>query len=314
MILVTGGTGHVGRPLVEALLKQGEKVRVLSTDTAIIENAEMIQGSILDSAEVESAVSGVNVIYHLAAIVDYGPSPKKLMYDVNVTGTKYLLNYSQSKKFIYLSTTSVYGKEMKENPANENTPYNPDSYYGKTKELAEKLVLEGNGMVLRSPVIYGHGFTSGFETVFSQMQKGKMPIIGSGNNRIQWIHIDDLIQALLLLKEKGRSGEKYLVSGPETKTQNELSSIVAKDLGVSPPNKKISESTAYLMASIAGISARIKGKKPKLLPEHISRIASDRSFDISKARRELGFTPKVTYEQGIKEIIEEYLSSNPREK
>lgn len=308
MILVTGGTGHVGSPLVKALVKQGARVRIISLDrNAKIKGAEIIYGDILNDEAVKKAMEGVDTVYHLAAIVDYGPSPKKLMYDVNVNGTKNILKYSEGKKLIYLSTTSVYGRKMKENPANENTPYNPDSYYGKTKEIAEKLVLDGSGIVLRSPVIYGPGFTAGFDVSLAQMQKGKMPIIGDGSNRIQWIHISDLIQALLLARDKGKPGEKYLVSGSDTKTQKELSEMTARYLGVEPPKKKVSAFLAYSMASYSSFSAKLKGKKPKLLPEHIARITSDRTFDISKAKRELGFSPKVGYEQGIKEIVNLYL-------
>jgi nucleoside-diphosphate-sugar epimerase len=143
MILVTGATGHVGRPLIEALVERGEKVRILLLEKETgLEGVEIISGNILEPDSVKRAAEGADVIYHLAAIVDSGPAPKRLMYDVNVNGTKNILNCSNAKKFIYLSTTSVYGKRMKENPARETTPYNPDNFYGKTKAIAEKLVLE----------------------------------------------------------------------------------------------------------------------------------------------------------------------------
>jgi nucleoside-diphosphate-sugar epimerase len=229
------------------------------------------------------------------------------MYDVNVEGTRNMLIHSKAKKFIYLSTTSVYGKRMKENPARESTPFNPYNFYGRTKILAEKLVREKGGIILRSPVIYGEGFNEGFGTVLSQLEKGKMPIIGGGNNLIQWIHISDLVQALLLAKDNGKPGEIYLVAGKEVKTQKELFSILAKCLGAKEPSKNVSKMLALSLAHYSVLSSRIKGKKSKLLPDHINRIASDRTFDISKAEKELGFNPRIGYEAGAKEIVAEYL-------
>jgi nucleoside-diphosphate-sugar epimerase len=272
-----------------------------------MKDVEIVHGNILDPECVRRAVENIDVIYHLAAIVDYGPAPKTIMYNVNVEGTRNMLSHSKAKKFIYLSTTSVYGKRMKENPARESTPYNPYSFYGRTKILAEKMVLDKGGIILRSPVIYGEGFNEGFGVVLSQLEKGRMPIIGSGGNLIQWIHISDLVQALLLAKDRGKAGEIYLVAGKEAKTQRELFSILARCLGAKEPDRKISKLLALSMAHYSTVSARIKGKKPKLLPEHISRIAGDRTFDISKSERELGFHPQIGYEIGAKEIVDEYL-------
>jgi nucleoside-diphosphate-sugar epimerase len=308
VILVTGATGHVGRPLIEALLGQGEEVRALLLEKETeLKNVEIVQGNVLDVDSVKRAAEGVDVIYHLAAIVDYYRAPRHLMYDVNVNGTKNLLDCSKAGRFVYLSTTSVYGKRMKENPADERTPCSPDSFYGETKEMAEKMVIGKGGIVLRSPVIYGHGFNEGFASILPRIEKGSMPIIGSGSNRIQWIHISDLIQALLLAKDKGKPGETYLVAGEERKSQEELFSLLARYLNAKPPGKRISVTLAYASAYYSMLSARVRGVKPKLLPEHISRIASDRTFDISKAKAELGFRQTVGYEEGAKEIVKEYL-------
>jgi nucleoside-diphosphate-sugar epimerase len=308
MILVTGASGHLGTPLVKELLKQGEEVRILVKNADVnASDAEAVRGDLLDIDSVRSAVDGADVIYHLAAIVNYGSVPKKLMHDVNVNGTRNLLECSKAKKFIYQSSTAVYGNRMKDNPANENTPFNPSNYYGQTKAMAERLILEKGGIVLRSPAIYGPGFNTGFDYVLSQIEKGKMRIIGSGNNLIQWVYIDDLIRALILAKEKGKQGEAYLISGKEARTQRQLFSLLAGCLKVAPPDRSVSEFLANSMAYCAMLAARLKGENAKITPEQVSRITSDRLFDLSKAQRELGFNPKVSYEQGAREIVDEYL-------
>jgi nucleoside-diphosphate-sugar epimerase len=309
VILVTGGTGHVGRHLVDALVKNGENVRVFAKDTKYERNdVDFVCGDLLDEDIVMKAVHGADVIYHLAAIVDYVPAPDKLMYDVNVVGTQNMLKHSNAKKFVYLSSTSVYGKRH-ENPANENTRLNPSSYYGKTKVIAEKMVLEKGGVSIRSPVIYGPGFNEGFYTIIGQIQKGTMRIIGNGKNRMQWIHVSDLIDALLLAKEKGKNGEVYLIAGKEVMTQEELLGLVAECLGVQKPVKHVSTNAAYALAYYKMFSAKLMRKKPKLIPGHISSIVADRTFDTSKAKSELGFEAKVDYKQGIMEMVGEFKGS-----
>jgi len=308
MILVTGASGHLGRRLVARLLEKGEKVRILVHDKDLrITGVEIIRGDILDVDAVKKATEGADVIYHLAALVDYGPVPKELMYRVNVIGTKNLLDCSNGAKVIYMSSTSVYGSRMRANPATENTPCNPSNYYGKTKLMAERLVLEKGGVALRAPVIYGPGFNDGFDFVLSQIRKGKMRIVGSGKNRIQWVHVDDLVQALVLAKDKARAGEVYLIAGDETKTQSELFSLLAKYLGSPAPSKTVSAFLANSMARYKVMQANLKGKRSSITPDQISRIISDKTFDISKAKRELGFRSKVSYDKGAKGIVEEYL-------
>lgn len=293
---------------MSALLKEKERVRVLVRSNYInVDGIDVVHGDLLDAESIRKAAKGVDTIYHLAAAVDYAAQSKGSMYQVNVDGTRNLLENSGAKRFIYQSSTSVYGNRMGENPANERTPCNPSGLYGKTKLLAERLVLEANGIVLRSPVIYGPGFNEGFWFVLSSIKKGKMRIIGKGDNSIQWIHVDDLVQALLLSKDKAKPGNVYLVAGKESKTQAELFSLLAKELRVAPPQKRIPMFLANSMARYIAISSRLKGKSPRMLPEHISRITGSRLFDISKAERELGFKPMVSYAQGAREMAHEYL-------
>jgi len=134
-----------------------------------------------------------------------------------------------------------------------------------------------------------------------------MQLIGNGENQIQWIHISDLIEALLLAKDRGRPGEAYLIGGKEIMTQRELLSLLAKYLKVESPKNKIPKTVAKTFAYYKMFEARMTGREPRLVPEHITRITDNRNFDISKAKRELGFEPKIGYDEAAKEIVEEYL-------
>jgi nucleoside-diphosphate-sugar epimerase len=312
-LLVTGATGHVGKHLINALLNQGEKVRALVKEgTVENENVEIFYGDVFNKESLKKAVEDVDVIYHLAAIVDY-LAPKDAMFNVNVIGTKNLLEVSKAKKFIYLSSTASMGKKLKEIPANENTPCHPSDFYGQTKLDAEKLVKEAGGIIVRSADVFGPGFTEGYDYVISELESGSLPVIGDGKNFIQWIHIDDLIQALLLVKENGKPGEVYIVAGKEVKTLNECLELLAKYLEVEPPKKHVSKLLAKTLVNYKMLKAKIKKERPKVIPEYINKLTANRSFDISKAKKELGFEPKVSYEDAAREMVEEYKKSKQQE-
>jgi nucleoside-diphosphate-sugar epimerase len=273
-----------------------------------VENVETFYGDVLDIESLKKAVDGVDVIYHLAAVVDY-LAPKDLMFKVNVLGTKNLLEASKGKKFIYLSSTAAMGKNLKEIPANENTSCHPSDYYGETKLEAEKIVKEAGGIIIRSADVYGLGFEEGYFTVFSQLEHEKMPVFGNGKNIIQYTHINDLIQALLLAKDKGKTGEVYIITGKDIKSQKELYEIVCKHLGIPFVEKHVSPS----MAKFILFFKNMRKERPKFIAEYINKLAANRLFDITKAKNELGYEPKVEYENGIAEMIEEYKKSKQQE-
>ncbi|MFI5412786.1 MAG: NAD-dependent epimerase/dehydratase family protein [Candidatus Micrarchaeales archaeon] len=307
--LVTGASGHLGPLLVQALIERGDKVRALvRTGNINAKGVEVLRGDILEVDVVRKATEGVDLVYHLAAVVDYAGASEEQMRAVNVQGTKNLLDNFKGK-VVYQSTTSVYGYNMKENPATPTTPYNPSSEYGRTKVEAEQLILQRGGIVLRAPVIFGDGFNQSFIELLRRIQKGKMPIIGSGANHIQWICVDDLIDALLLAGERGQAGQAYLVAVKQAKTQKELFVLLANSINAQPPHKHISVPAITALVYLDGVRAALTRKKQKVTSAYIQRLASDRLFDISKAERELGFAPKVSYEIWAKQLAQEYTES-----
>ncbi|HUC38893.1 MAG TPA: NAD-dependent epimerase/dehydratase family protein [Candidatus Acidoferrum sp.] len=309
MILVTGASGHLGTRLVDELERRHEEVRVLLRgESHMPKGVEVVRGDIRDEEAVKKAARGAETIFHLAAVVDYHPAPRKEIYGVNVLGTMNLLKHSEAERFVYQSSTAVYGRRHA-NPANELTRYRPYSFYGETKVMAERLVIKEDGIVVRSPVIYGPGFNEGFYFMMAQIQRGKMPIIGDGTNQMQWIYVDDLVNGLILAREKGKGGQAYLLAGSEVKTQEEMAAMTARFLGVPPPATHVSARSAYALAYYKMLSARLSGKRPKVEAEHIRKITANRTFDTSKARRELGFEPKTTYEKGMREMVEEFKHS-----
>lgn len=311
--LVTGASGRIGRHLIQTLLRNGDEVKVLVKENMIDnENVEVFYGDLLDKESLKKAVEGVDTVFHLAAMTDY-LAPKEDMYKVNVVGTQNLLDVSKGKKFIYLSSTAVMGNKFKELPLNESTPCKPSSFYGKTKLEAENMVKQAGGIIVRSPDVFGPGFTEGFDFVLAGLESGQMPVIGDGKNFIQWIHINDLVQGLNLAKNLGKPGEVYIVAGKEFKTLNELLALLSKYMGVEPPKKH----TMGLIAKAKAHSNVLKGKlskeRPEMIPEYVNKLTANRTFDLTKAKTELGFEPQIGYDESAKEIVEDYKSRSQKE-
>src|SRR3989344_1766922 len=264
MILVTGGAGRVGKHLVSALLEKKFSVRVFERKAAAArqrKNLEFFYGDITKKEDCEQAMKGAHIVFHLAAIVDY-LAPKKLVYDVNVNGTRNIVEAAKKvgAKIIFLSSTAAMGKKLPHLPANEKTGCRPTDFYGQTKLEAEKIVKEAGGIIVRSVDIVGPGFEEGYYNVIEKISEGKMQIIGDGKNLIHYIHISDLVKGLLLA-----------------------------------------------MAKVNVVKAKLKRARPNFIPAYVDKIVANREFDISKAREELGFEPKVSADEQAREMVEEYL-------
>lgn len=285
-ILVTGAGGRIGTHLVKELEKEN--------DVIIFDRKNGYD--LLNKDSINSVLKDVDLIYHLAALVSYTES-KDLIWKINVEGTRNLLNVAVDIPVIYMSSTAVYGKKLSKIPADENSSLKPTDFYGKTKLEAEKLVLKSNGISLRCADIYGPSFEEGYFKVFELLERGKMVIFGSGKNKIQYLHINDAINALFLAKDRGKHGEAYNITGSDIMTQQESLELVCKYLGVEAPKKHISPWLAKLIA-------KMKGKEEMVA--YIEKLAADRAFDISKAKSELNFEPKVKYKTGVEEVVEEY--------
>ncbi|HLC47525.1 MAG TPA: NAD-dependent epimerase/dehydratase family protein [Candidatus Norongarragalinales archaeon] len=317
MMLITGATGRVGRALVFKLIGKKEyrgKVRILVRD---MEAANALFGSAVkafkadlcsprDFPTLENACMGVDTIVHCAAQVDYSIDEEEMML-ANFMGTAQLLKAARLQKkrprFIYISSTSIYRGSG--HGIDENTKPHPFNAYGKSKLEAERAIRDSglDYIILRPPIVYGKGFTTGFSLVVRLIRKGQMFILGSGSNYIPHIHLSDLVDALILaLKSKLRKGEFNISSG-EKVTQEESYRIIAGDLGVAPPKIHIPKRIAYIAAGIGHALYMMVGRKPKIYKEYVHTLAESRVFNIERAERMLHYRPKVKFREGILEMI-----------
>jgi nucleoside-diphosphate-sugar epimerase len=307
-ILVTGGDGRIGQKLVKHLLNSGEKVRMFMHSHKKIrkhKNLEICYGTILDEKSLEKCMSGVDTVYHLAAIID-PKIPKKIMREVNVDGTKNILEAAKGKRIIFMSSTAVMGKKLAKIPADEKTYCKPTNIYGQTKKDAESLAKKAGAIIIRSSAVYGPKFEEGYFDIFDIILKEKFYILGDGKNKIQQVHVSDLVDALILAKDNGIPGEIYLISGGDIKTQEELIDIVVKHLKFKFKKRYMIMDVAKLLARATSIKHKVTKKTESLFFESLDVLGSNRVFNISKAREELGYQPKISYDDGIKEVVDIY--------
>lgn len=321
-ILITGATGHLGGYVLREITETEYKIKVLlknPDDTSKLENynnLEILYGDLTDPKTIEGVTKDIDIIIHLAAIVDY-IAPESTLYKVNYEGTKNLIREcakTRVKKFIFISSTAVYGKNLPKEPIKEDYILKPNNAYGKSKMLSEKELLKFKDkmeiVILRLSMIYGRGFNKGYFYILRSLDNENMKLIGDGENHIPLLHAKDAVQAIILaLENKVRSGSIYNVTNDSAITQKELLEMCSKELNIKPPKEKTPVWIVKLLAGFESIASYITMNEPKLLNEYIEKISSDRQFSIYNIRMDLGFIPKMDIREGIKEMVEYYIEN-----
>ena len=318
-IFVTGGTGFIGGALTHYLLQQGHKVGVLVRKNS--PNAEKLKGTkaILiegDICKLESlipAVKGVKKVFHCAAIAsDWGS--RRLFDQVNVLGTKNILEASLQaniERFIAISTNDVFGV-VEDKVIEESMPFQKwNEPYPDTKILAEEYVWEyhrKHGLPATSVYpcwVYGINDTSFLPHVVEALEKKEMLFWRKGS--LMWpTYIENLIDLLCLISEDERAvGNGYLIHDGISFTFEEFCNMLTKELGFKEAHTHIPYSLAYITAFfLESIWKVLQIKKRPLLTTYvIKNLGSKLKFSIDKANRELGWKPKISFEEGFSKTI-----------
>jgi nucleoside-diphosphate-sugar epimerase len=208
----------------------------------------------------------------------------------------------------------VHG-EIKNPPANEDTSYGPGDYYQESKTEGEKVALDymkSNSLpivVFRPGGIYGPGDLR-FLKLFRAIKSRKFIMLGSGEILYQLIYIDDLIEGILLCGEKKQAiGNVYIITGEKPITLNHLVHTIAYTLGVSPPKLRFPVTPIYWAGFLCESLCKPLGINPPLYRRRVDFFRKTRSFDIAKAREQLGFCPSVDLKTGIAQTAEWYQKS-----
>lgn len=318
--LVTGATGFLGSALVTELVKQKQPVRVLARDEQKAreqfgEEITIIRGEITDGEQVERAVDGATIIYHLVGRLYHPSVPAELYHHTHVEGTRTLLKackrQKQLQRIVHCSTTGVHGVTGK-TPAAEDAPIAPTNPYEATKLQGELLALKAyqeDGLpvsVVRPGLVYGPGdlHLLGF---FSSINKGLFRVIDGGNALLHPIYIDDMTAAFLLCAELPEAvGRSYNIAGERHVTLRELAQAIAHSMHKKLPGGSIPLWFANLASDIFSVVPGMKGENAPLTRSRVQFLTHSRVYDISKAKAELGFAPRVELEEGMKNTAEWY--------
>jgi dihydroflavonol-4-reductase len=315
--LVTGATGFIGSAIARELLADGQEVKVLARKTSSLENVrglevEIVYGDICDQASMKEALRGCDTLYFAAAkFAHWAPDPK-VLYDVNVGGTRATLAAAAEmgiSKVVYTSTNNAIGASGPV-PANEEAYFNywqARDHYSMSKYIAENeariFVTRGLPVVFVNPTLV-IGVNDVKPTPSGQMLidtvNGKMP--GYIDGGVNIVDVEDVAKGHLLAAKKGRVGERYLL-GNTNLTVHDYLYLIAKVAGVAPPKIELPYDLALLFGHLFEFASGFTRKVPTVTASEV-RIGRMREwYDCSKAVKELGF-PQTPIEETIRKSIE----------
>ncbi|HTB81816.1 MAG TPA: NAD-dependent epimerase/dehydratase family protein [Opitutaceae bacterium] len=329
-VLVTGGTGFLGRRLVERLLEQGRLVTVVARRPApdlTSRGVRFISADLADAAAVRAACAGIETVFHTAAKVDVWGRYADF-FRANVLGTRALLDGCRAhgvKNFIHTSTPSVVYNGRDLAGADESLPLTTDcpSPYPLTKAIAEREVLAANSeglrtVALRPHLIWGIGDPHLVPRVLARARAGRLRMVGEGKSRVDMVHVENAVDAHLLAEKalqtrqlrtdrpgNHAAGRAYFITNGEPVVLWDWINNLLRALGEPPVTKRISLRAASALGAACEFAWRVlplRGEPP-MTRFIAAELAKDHWFDLGAARRDLGYTPRVSMAQGTAELV-----------
>jgi nucleoside-diphosphate-sugar epimerase len=319
-VLVTGATGFIGRRLVARLLTEGARVRALVLEGDPGEahlprgSVEIVRGSVTDRSSVDRATEGVEAVFHLAAVVgDW--APEELFRSVTIEGTRNVLSAAAEAKAraVLASSIVVYGDAIGRAVCSEDHPFGePVGAYSRSKQEQERIALDlgrraGLAVTtLRLANVFGPGSRPWVEMAIEQLKSGAPALIGRGDQNAGLCYVDNAAEAFVRAAlTPSSAGRAYNVSDASDITWRRYFEDLARASGSRPPGSlPLPLATIAARACERAWSAlKLKGRPP-VTREALNLVGSHHRIPIDRARRELGFEPKVGYEEGMARVKE----------
>lgn len=322
--LVTGATGFLGSHLVDRLLQRKWEVHVLVRKRSDLKwllgkKVHYHRGDLVgDPKGLREGLEGVDVCFHLAGVV--AASRPSLYFEVNAQGTSELLESALKvnpgiKRIVMSSSLAAHGPCPNEEPAREDDDCHPITDYGRSKRDAELIAfryMERLPIVLiRPPAIYGPRDNQ-VRHYFWMARHGFLPLPPGGRHLLNIAYVQDVVTGLLLAAEKAQAvGQIYFIGDQKNYGWEEVAEVIARSLNRRAWKFRIPLPIAYLASGVSGFLGWLRGGKTPLVRVNLKNfLAKNWSLDIRKAREELGYEPRHSLDQGVKETAAWYLENN----
>jgi len=317
-IALTGATGYTGGHLLDDLLARGHAVTALarpaSAPALAGRGAQVVQGDLGDRTAIARLMENVEAVLHVAAVYRTAGHPDAYYRDVNVGGTERLLEEAARRgvrRFVHTSTVGVHG-DVRQPPADETAPIEPGDIYQQTKAEAEALALQFHRTrgvpvaVVRPGAIYGPRETRLLK-LFRAIARGRYAIVGDGRACYHPVYIDDLVQGYRLALEREEAvGESFIIAGARYVSQTELAALIARHTGGRVLPIRIPAAPLQWAGALCEAVCVPLGIDPPLHRRRVDFWVKNRAFSIEKARRRLGYDPRVGLDEGIARTVASY--------
>ena len=317
MIVITGAAGHLGNVLVRKLVNQNKKVRALifpGEDTTSLRGLEIekVNGDVCVPDSLRKAFEGAGIVYHCAGVISILPGQKKQLHQVNVLGTRNVVDICLEKKvkrLVYTSSIHALSEPAAGIVFDESREVNPENLlgeYSKSKALGTLEVIKGIKKGLDAVILFPSGIIGPYDFRGSEMGKliidfvkGKVKAYVGG--AYDFVDVRDVAEGLILACEKGKKGECYILSGQQVSVW-QLLKLLEEISGVKAPSFKIPHQMARVTGFFNVLYCSIRKIKPLFTPFSIDVLASNSLVSCKKAQSELGYAPQSIY-QSIKDTV-----------
>jgi 2-alkyl-3-oxoalkanoate reductase len=328
--LVTGGGGFLGQAIVRQLLGRGAQVRSFSRQAHRVLDelgVDQHQGDLADAPALTRAVAGCDVVFHVAAKPGIW-GPYRDYYQTNVLGTEHVVSacrHHRVPRLIFTSSPSVIFNGHDLNGVNESVPY-PSRFeapYPETKAKAEQCVRNANDdrlatLALRPHLIWGPGDHHVLPRLAARARAGRLRRIGRQRKMIDTTYIDNAAEAHLLAAEQLRpgsaiAGKVYFISQGEPREIWEMVNSLLTAAGVAAVRRSVPQPAALALAFFLELIHHLTGnaKEPRLTRFVVREMCAAHWFDITAARRDLGYVPKISITEGLRRLTAFYASGYP---
>jgi len=315
-IAVTGGSGFIGSRLIARLKEGGHQI-------SNIDIADAAPIDILELDDLNNAVQGSDAIFHLAAAHRDDVFPRSIYYDVNVEGTKNVIETAKENNInhiVFASTVAIYGLDAAK--ADENTPAAPFNDYGRSKWQAEEALREWAQAsaarkltIIRPVVVFGENNRGNVYTLMNQVAKGKFLMIGKGHNKKSMAYVGNVAGFFAHALTQKDAVQIYNYSDkPDLQTKDLIATINAS-LGKDTPSASLPYPVGLMAGYMFDVAARVTSMKFPVSSVRIKKFCADTTVNADKAHTQSGFRAEYTLKQGIERMIKhEFATSDTTQK